>query len=312
MEAHCYHEYNRMEREHWWFQARREILGSVLERITRGRRRPRILDLGCGTGESVRHLSQFGRVVAVDLSDLALGFCRHKKLTGLVQADAVRLPFADGSFDLVCGLDILEHLDDEQAALAEIRRVCRPGGQILLTVPALPMLWSRHDVANHHKRRYRRSQFARALRDAELDCEWLTYFNTILFPPAFAVRLANRLLCRPTSPDHAKMDLACTTGGLFKPMLRRLFAFEASLIGRVPLPIGVSLLCVARNASPTTAPATTVQRAIWARSILARFVRPPHPAIARKTTLPPITQSAASPIEPKPQIHEEIEEELLV
>ncbi len=319
MEAHCYHEYNRMEREHWWFQARREILGSVLRRLTRGRPRPRILDIGCGTGESVRHLSQFGRVVALDFSDLALTFCRHKKLGNLVQADAVRLPFADGSFDLICGLDILEHLADEQAALAEIRRVCRPGGQILLTVPALPMLWSRHDVANHHKRRYRKSQLARVLSEANLDCQWLTYFNTFLFAPAFAVRILGRLLRRPVTTENAQMDLACTTGGFLGPLLRRLFAFEAPLVGRVPLPVGVSLLCVATNTAPAPTRNRTIDRAAWARSILARFIRPPRLAAAQTAPPPAIRQSAIEiepPVppllEPQQQVSSETEEEVFV
>lgn len=319
MEAHCYHEYNRMEREHWWFQARREILGSVLRRMTRGRPRPRILDIGCGTGESVRHLSQFGRVVALDFSDLALTFCKHKKLGNLVQADAVRLPFADGSFDLICGLDILEHLEDEARALAEIRRVCRPGGKILLTVPALPILWSRHDLANHHKRRYRKSELARVLSEANLDCQWVTYFNTFLFAPAFAVRIFGRLLRRPITTENAQMDLACTTGGFLRPLLRRLFALEAPLVGRVPLPVGVSLLCVATNTAPAPARNRTTDRAAWARSILARFIRPPRLATARTTPLSAIQQPAleiepsAQPVlEPSRQDNKRIEEEVLV
>ncbi len=279
MEAHYYLEYSRMEREHWWFEGRRQILGSVIDRLTGARRRPRILDLGCGTGESSRHLAQFGRVTSVDLSELALGFCRHKALPRLVRGDAVHLPFAEGAFDLVCGLDILEHLADEERALAEMVRVCRPGGQVLVTVPALPILWSRHDIVNHHQRRYRKGQLRDAVARSGLRPGILTYFNTFLLPPTLLVRLGSRLVSRPAPPSETHSDLACSTGGVFSGLLRRVFAMERGLVGRIPLPLGVSLLCVAKKPGETCPAETEVaaHRRSWADSILDRFVRPPRP-----------------------------------
>ncbi len=279
MEAHYYLEYSRMEREHWWFEGRRQILGAVIDRLAEPCPRPRILDLGCGTGESSRHLSQFGHVTAIDLSELALTFCRHKALPRLVRGDAVHLPFADGSFDLVCGLDILEHLAEEEQALTEMRRICRPGGQILITVPALPILWSRHDVVNHHQRRYRKAGLRSAVARAGLQPEILTYFNTFLLPPALLVRLGSRLASRATPPSETHSDLACSRGGIFSGLLRRVFAMERTLVGRIPLPLGVSLLCVAQKPGESWPPATDAasQRRSWADNILQRFVRPPRP-----------------------------------
>lgn len=245
MEACYYTEYDRIEREHWWFQARRRILDSVLQRIAGGRRPVRILDLGCGTGESVRHLSRWGTVYGIDASPEALGFCANKGLDRLVRGDALRLPFADDAFDLVCGLDILEHLCDERAALAEMRRVCRPEGSVLLTVPAIPLLWGEHDELNHHLRRYRKAGLRRVVSEAGLRGQMVTYFNTLLFPPTLAARLTRRLL-RRLCPDRPPVsDFSYSDGGCLRPVLRGLFSIEAPLIGRLPMPVGVSLMCIA-------------------------------------------------------------------
>lgn len=245
MESCYYTEYNRIEREHWWFQARRSILTHVIDRAVDPGRRLRILDLGCGTGESVRHLSRWGDVVALDDNPEALAYCREKRLSCLVRGDALRLPFAEDAFDLVCGLDILEHLNDERSALSEMRRVCRPDGRILLTVPAMPVLWGEHDELNHHLRRYRQGQLARALGSVGLEVDLITYFNTLLFAPTLAVRLWRRVRrhLRPGRPPVS--DFSYSSAGALAPVLRALFGAEAPLVGRIPLPVGVSLLCLA-------------------------------------------------------------------
>ncbi len=252
MEECYYDEYSRIEREHWWFQARRIILTRVIDSAVdrasaHANRKMRILDLGCGTGESVRHLSQWGEVVALDYNPSALAYCRSKGLRGLVRGDALKLPFGEDTFDLVCGLDILEHLDNERQALREMRRVCRPEGQILITVPAMPILWGEHDELNHHMRRYRKSRLSTVLADAGLQHHLLSYFNTLLFLPTLAVRLARRFLSRVRSTHAPVSDFSYSSGGRLAPWLRRLFALEAPLIGRCPLPVGVSLLCLAHK-----------------------------------------------------------------
>ncbi|HOA74764.1 MAG TPA: methyltransferase domain-containing protein [Phycisphaerae bacterium] len=246
MEPDYYDEYSRIEREHWWFQARQTIVGRLIDRTVGRNRSLRILDLGCGPGESVRRFSTWGRVVGLDYSAKALSYGRCSGLRELVQGDAARLPFADASFDLVCALDILEHLHVDAAALAEMRRVCRPDGHVLITVPALPILWSEHDEINHHLRRYRRSELAEACRKAGLVCQTVSYFNTLLFPSILATRFVRRALRSLRPPTKPTSDFSYFTNGLMCRLLRGIFGFESHLVGRLPLPIGSSLLCLAR------------------------------------------------------------------
>lgn len=247
MELSYYDEYSRIEREHWWFQARQSIVGRLLDRTVGRSRQLRILDLGCGTGESVRRFSAWGQVVGMDFSSVALRYCRRSGLRHLVQGDAARIPFADASFDLVCALDILEHLHGDATALAEMKRVCRPDGHVLLTVPALPILWSEHDELNHHQRRYRKGDLKTACQYAGLDCRLISYFNTLLFPPILAARLVRRTLrmLHPARPRTS--DFACFTNTTVSPLLRAIFEAETLLVGRVPMPLGASLLCLARH-----------------------------------------------------------------
>jgi SAM-dependent methyltransferase len=249
MEERYYAEYSRIEREHWWFQARRSILGHLLNRMIEPGIDCRILDIGCGTGASSGHLSQWGDVTAFDISSSALSFCQRSMFHSAVQGDAMYLPFADDSFDLVCGLDMLEHLADDHAALAEILRVCRPGGQVLITVPAMQLLWSDHDVLNHHFRRYRRPQLSQLVADAGLRIDLITYFNTLMFPPILSIRLIGRLVRRLRPRREIVSDFAHSSAGVFASVLRRVFALEGPLLGRVPMPVGVSLVCLARKAS---------------------------------------------------------------
>ena len=144
---------------------------------------------------------------------------------------------------LITMLDVLEHLDEEAPALSEVRRLLVPGGHLLITVPAFMMLWSGHDVALHHRRRYRRPELRRRLQEAGLEVQWLTYYNTALFPAVAGVRLTRRLL--GGGADEA--DVADDAPGPMSGLLEGLFAAERHLVGRVPLPFGVSLVGVARE-----------------------------------------------------------------
>src|SRR6185436_1790311 len=148
MQQHTYAIMRRVEESHWWFVGRRQIIRSFLERLVRARlagsgaasagapAELNILDVGCGTGANLDMLSEFGKAEGVDVSAEALSFCRARGLEQVKLGAAEALPYADGSFDLVTGLDVVEHLDDDVAGLKEMRRVLRPGGEALLFVPA--------------------------------------------------------------------------------------------------------------------------------------------------------------------------------
>jgi SAM-dependent methyltransferase len=153
-----------------------------------------------------------------------------------------RVPFAPESFDLVAMLDVLEHVDDDVGSLKAVAERLVRGGRLVLTVPAYRFLWSRHDELHHHKRRYRKEGLLAVARAAGLEPEYVSYFNTLLFPLVAAKRLAGRLL-----GDSGKADDEMPPAGLNR-LLGAVFAIERHLLGRVALPFGVSLVMVARRA----------------------------------------------------------------
>ncbi len=228
------------ESDSWWFRGRRRILDSVIARMGLSRD-SKICDLGCGTGGNLAMLARYGVVTGVERDQIAAQMARDATGFDVRVGAAEDTGLASKSFDLVCLFDVLEHLAAEGPALAEIRRILRPGGRLLLTVPAFPLLWSGHDGALHHFRRYRRAGLARVVLNAGLDLQWLSYYNAALFPPVAAVRVARRLL----GGGAVRADLGTSSAGPAAHALEAIFAAERHLVGRVPLPIGVSLIGVA-------------------------------------------------------------------
>ena len=196
------------------------------------------------------HLARFGHAQGIDADAEAIRFCRERGVEEVRHVPPGPLPFAGGAFDLVTALDVVEHIDDDAAAVTEIARVLRPGGLALLTVPAFPSLWGRQDEIAHHRRRYRALGLRALVTGAGLEPEHLTYFNTLLFPPIAAVRLARRGARRGQTPGSPELrsDFALTRPGRLDTLLARVFAAEAPLVARGRLPFGVSLLALARKA----------------------------------------------------------------
>lgn len=236
-----------LDRDHWWFRARRSIFGRVLDERVPLPQNAVILDLGPGSGVNLDLLEGRGQLVTLDLSQRSLQTCRELGSPDLVQGDATRLPFGDGSVDLVCALDVLEHLEADERALAEIARVLKPEGRLLLSVPALQLLWGRQDILAQHIRRYSPSTLRNRVRAAGFEWEHRTFFNTWLFPPILAVRLAMRpLLAR--GKDRGS-DLGLRLPRFIEQSLFRIFASEGAWVVRRRLPIGVSLLGLAKPRS---------------------------------------------------------------
>lgn len=245
-----------LAQDHWWFRARRAIFDRVLDEQLPSGRAARILDLGPGSGVNLPVLGARGRVTALDLSDVSLARCRAAGAPDCVRADATRAPFADASFDLVCALDVLEHIPDDVAALGEIERVLAPGGLFLFSVPAFRLLWGRQDVLSHHMRRYRRRELVERVRAAGLVIEHLTYFNTLLFPPIAAVRIAMRpLLERSVKKGGSDLSVKLPFG--LDSALYHAFACERSWVTRHRLPFGVSMLGWARKADAASSARAT-------------------------------------------------------
>jgi SAM-dependent methyltransferase len=232
----------RLEDRHWWFVGKRLLVAALLaERLRPGLR---VLDVGCGTGGVLAGLGDRVRAVGVDRSPEALGYCRRRGLATVAFADGDRLPFAARSFDAVLMLDVLEHFADETALLAGVRRVLRPDGVLLVSVPAYQWLWSGHDRILHHVRRYTAPRLRRALDAGGFTIERLTYTNTVPLAPAIVVR---GLLPRLGVERAAGTDFS-EQGALVNGALVAAYRVEAWAVRRLRLPCGLSVAAVASPA----------------------------------------------------------------
>lgn len=242
MKEHTYPIMFRVEQSHWWYAGRRRILASFLDEICRRvkDRRPRILDVGCGTGANLLMLSQYGEAEGVDVSEDALAFCRERGLEQVKLGAAEELPYDDGTFDLVTALDVVEHLEDDLAGLREMRRVLRPGGYVLLFVPTFMFLWGLQDDVSNHQRRYRLAELRRVLERAGFEIERTTYANITFFLPILLMRKLMRLTGIKAESEN-NINLSALNG-----VLARLFGMERFALKFMNLPFGVSGVCVAK------------------------------------------------------------------
>jgi len=240
-------EYERMfeaEETQWWYVGMRALSFALLRPSLRDSRpeAASLLDAGCGTGNNLRHFAVLGRTFGIDLSAEALRFCRTRGVT-VTRGNLLALPFPTGCFDCVTSFDVLYHrwVEDDRAAVAELARVLKPGGLLLVRVPALKMLWGAHDQAVHSRHRYHRGEVKRLLASARLEVLRTTYANTLLFPLLLLRRTVDRLTGRQGSD----------VGFLPAPLewaFRSLLAVEARLLGwGLSLPIGASLFALARK-----------------------------------------------------------------
>lgn len=230
------------EEKHFWFRGSRTVIFDWLDSALSELGGPaRALDVGAGTGGVLSELRRRSDAWGAELNAAGALFVAGRGLP-VVRARLPHLPFADDSFDLAVSLDVFEHIEDDVAAIAEVRRVLRPGGRLIATVPALRWLWSEHDEALHHFRRYHRPDFREAVESAGFHVQRLSYYNASLLAPIAAVRLAGNLHRRFAPGDGPPSSDVSVPPEPFNSALAAIFGAERHVLKRTSLPIGASLI----------------------------------------------------------------------
>jgi len=246
MDQDLYRQFYDIEEHYWWSVGTRRLFFDLLAPLTTAGL-DRVLDVGCGTGITLHEFPRRSRLLCgADRSELALAFSRRRGLECLVRSDVTALPFASESVDLILALDVIEHVDADEAALREMVRVCRPRGHVLVHVPAFPLLWSDKDDLNHHRRRYRRADLRALVERCGLRIGALAYFNCAVFPAALAVALVRRLWRRaPSAAPAAAVERLYRLPPLLNRALTALLGAERRAVPH--LPVGMSLVCLAQK-----------------------------------------------------------------
>lgn len=242
MEKSFYRIFFEVQKKHWWFVAKKKIVLDLIDRYVPAKGNHKILDIGCGSGLMLNALEQIGETNGMDMSEDAINFSKEI-FRGTVKKGMLpdNIPYEKEYFSLVVALDVIEHVDDDRAALSAIRSHIAPGGQAVITVPACMFLWSEHDVLNEHKRRYTLEELKMKLLDAGFTIEKISYFNTFLFPLISLVRMVNNLLKRKGGSD---VDLPHPAVNY---IVEKIFSLEKYFLRFMNFPMGVSVLAVVRK-----------------------------------------------------------------
>jgi SAM-dependent methyltransferase len=239
MERAVYEQMAEYDQKHWWYRARRKVLAEIIRRLIDPPTDAAILEIGCGTGHNLPMLGEFGKVDALELDEEARSIAEKRLGRAVMSAPLPELAgVPEHQYDVVGAFDVIEHIDDDRAAVVSIASRLKPGGKFVMTVPAHQWMWSAHDVVNHHKRRYSKGSLKRLIESSPLKLERIGYFNSLLFPLAVAERLSSRMR------GKEDVDLKLPSAPL-NSALERCFAAERHLIARLPLPPGLSLFAVA-------------------------------------------------------------------
>ena len=239
MERIVYDRMAELDQLHWWYRARREVIAALIRREAQPPPAARLLEVGAGTGHNLPMLSAFGEVDALEIDPAARAIAEKRLGKAVMSAPLPELAgVTERHYDLIGAFDVIEHIGDDEAAVAALATRLKPGGKLVLTVPAHQWMWSAHDVVNHHQRRYSKHTLKQLIDASPLTLQSLGYLNSLLFPVAVGARFAGKLTGRDSSDDTLPP----------KPLnwaLERVFALERHLVGRLPLPPGLSLFAVA-------------------------------------------------------------------
>lgn len=230
-----------IETIHWWWEGRRALVKQLMV----GKRYGKILDVGCGTGETLTFLGKLfpkSDLYAIDTSDVAIKYAKNRGHKNIFKASATKLPFKNNTFDAVLFLDVLEHIENDQKAIAEAKRVLKKNGVIVITAPALPFIWSGYDVNQGHQRRYTRRRLRMLANNAKMKVTFLSYFNFILSLPAIIIRKASNVgSLKSLASYDSKINLDIANFGVINSVLRAIFLVEIGMLKYLRYPLGISV-----------------------------------------------------------------------
>jgi len=243
MESNLYDLFYEQERNHWWFQARKEIILKLIKDYIKPKEDLKILDIGCGTGMTMEALGKFGEVWGVDNNPKAIDYCRKRGLKNLILADfPSQVPLKE-KFDLITFLDVLEHIEGDAKAIKTAKGLLEPGGVLLITVPAFQFLWSPHDIANHHVRRYDKEELSAKIQLAGFKIIKLSYYNFFLFLPTLIKKNIDRIKYKNLPKSHLNEK----TSRLMNRIYKIIFSLEKNVLTHISFPVGVSLVAILKN-----------------------------------------------------------------
>jgi SAM-dependent methyltransferase len=241
MDKTLYTQLSLNEDKHWWFVGRRKIIEAILDKFFKKSTDNNILEIGCGTGGNLALLCSYGKLAAVESFDEAIEIAIKKNICPVHKGSIPGNLILEDKFDLICMLDVLEHIEEDSAAANYAAAQLNPNGMLLMTVPAYMFLWSAHDEIHHHKRRYTRSELEAILIKNGLKIKYSSYFNTFLFPIVFLARLAGKLLNKEEASDVSMPS------PLVNLTLQSIFQLEKFILKMTALPFGVSILVIAEK-----------------------------------------------------------------
>jgi SAM-dependent methyltransferase len=242
MNIEMYRIFFNIQKQHWWFVIKKEIILDAISLYTKLKPNSQILDIGCGSGLMLNALEKIGITNGMDMSSEAISFSREI-FNGPVKQGSLpkNVPYPENSFELITALDVIEHIDDDTASLVTIKNLLSPSGKAIITVPAYMFLWSKFDEMNEHKRRYTLRELEQKLKNAGLQVENISYFNSLLFPIILLIRKLNNIIGRDGISD---VDMP---GYLVNQTLKRIFRLEKFLLRILKLPFGVSILAIVKK-----------------------------------------------------------------
>ncbi|MFM2395258.1 MAG: hypothetical protein RLZZ546_3241 [Bacteroidota bacterium] len=250
MDKGYFKDYYFLERSHWWFLGRLEILISILKLkvIEENQSKLSILNVGVATGATSIALQQYGNVTSVEYDRECCDFLTEKVKMEVLNASMTALPFEDQSFDIVCAFDVIEHIEDDLQALKEAFRVLKTNGKLYITVPMYMSLWSDHDVINHHYRRYSSKGLTDVVLKSGFEIRYKSFFNSILFPPIFLVRLLSSLR-KKKQGDLPKSDFdGVNTNKFINQLLLQVLKIERRMLSLgLQFGFGVSKMIVGKK-----------------------------------------------------------------